>query len=302
MPDWNTIYEQIEQQTRDTKHPYDIVRQRLLRELSEKTDRNVITYYSGWLQKTHPQFNNIVSITDEDKNGFMACFHGLDFSKGLDLILHSPGGNVAATESIIHYLRAKFDDDVRTFVPQLSMSGGTMVALCGREIWMGRHSNLGPIDPQFGSQPAHLVISEFDRALADIKKDPDKVHVWRPILAQLPPTFISACEHAIDWSKEIAVKTLVEGMFKNDRRARHKARRIADGLADFSKSKSHSRHLHREDCEKLGLRIRSLESDQEMQDSILSVHHACMITLMETSAAKLIENQNGILYGKAIAS
>lgn len=302
MPDWNTIYSKIDQQTRDTKHPYDIVRQELLKDFSDKTGRNVITYYSGWLQKTGAQFNNIVSITDEDKNGFMACFHGLEFDKGLDLILHSPGGSVAATESIIHYIRAKFGDDVRTFVPQLSMSGGTMIALCGKEIWMGRHSNLGPIDPQFGSQPARLVLSEFDKALKKIKEDPASIQVWQPILSQIPPTFISACEHAIDWSIEIATKTLAEGMFKSDPEAENKAKIIAEGLADFSKSKSHSRHLHREDCEQLGLKISSLESDQEMQDSVLSVHHACMIYLMETPAAKLIENHNGILYGKAIAS
>ncbi len=59
-------------------------------------------------------------------------------------------------------------------MPQLSMSGGTMIALAGKEIWMGLHSNLGPIDPQFGLQPAQLVLREFDKAWEEIKQDPQK--------------------------------------------------------------------------------------------------------------------------------
>lgn len=40
-------------------------------ELSLKTNRNVIIYYSGWLS-TSPEFPN--GIDDSDKNGFMAMF------------------------------------------------------------------------------------------------------------------------------------------------------------------------------------------------------------------------------------
>ena len=156
----------------------------------------------------------------------------MDFSKGLDLFIHSPGGEVAATESIIHYIRAKFSDDVRVFVPQLSMSGGTMIELAGKEIWMGTHSNLGPIDPQFGPQPAQLILSEFDEAIDQIKKDPQKIYVWRPILEQIPLTFLSTCKHAIDWSKEIGRTALTTSMFKDDPEKDKKAERIVSFLTD----------------------------------------------------------------------
>ena len=36
-------------------------------------------------------------VNDADKNGFMTAVHGLDRSKGLDLLLHTPGGGTAAT-------------------------------------------------------------------------------------------------------------------------------------------------------------------------------------------------------------
>ncbi len=63
------------------------------------------------------------------------------------MILHTPGGDIAATESIVDYLYCMFDKDIRVIVPQISMSAGTMIALASKEIVMGKHSNLGPIDP-----------------------------------------------------------------------------------------------------------------------------------------------------------
>ncbi|MEQ1549462.1 MAG: hypothetical protein ABL918_12575 [Chakrabartia sp.] len=301
MPNFTEINREIESEARAAKNPHDIIRHRYLQSFSEKSGRNVVAYYSGWLQHTSPRYNYAVSINDEDKNGFMASFHQLDFAKGLDLILHTPGGAVAATESIIHYIRSKFGDDVRVFVPQLSMSGGTMIALSGKEIWMGLHSNLGPIDPQFGMQPAQLVLKEFDDALAAIKDDPDKIAIWRPILEQIPPTFLSTCKHAIDWSKEIGEKTLQDGMFKNDPDAAQKANTIVTGLTDPEKNKNHGKHLHRDECEALGLKIMNLESDQETQDAILSVHHAFMISLMNSGITKIVENHKGVSHIKTAA-
>ena len=302
MSNWNEIYEEVEDTARSAKNPHDSVRHRYLKAFAERTERNVIAYYSGWLQKTDYRYNNIVGISDEDKNGFMACFYGLDFTKGLDIFLHSPGGSVAATESIIHYITAKFGSDIRVFVPQISMSGGTMMALMGKEIWMGAHSNLGPIDPQFGPQPAQLVLSEFDEALKQIKADPDKIEVWRPILEQIPPTFISSCEHAIEWSKEIGEKSLKNAMFKDDPEKDEKAKNIIEELADASGNKSHGRHIHRDECEGMGLKVVNFESDQDMQNAIMCVHHSYMISLMNTPMVKIIENQSGTSHIKDAAS
>ena len=298
MANFQEIFDEVGEEVRGAKKPHDIVRNKYLKQLAQRTGRNVVAYYSGWLQKDDWRLQSQVSINDADKNGFMACFHGQDFTKGLDLILHTPGGQVAAAESIIHYIRSKYADNVRTFVPQLSMSGGTMIALSGSEIYMGQHSNLGPIDPQFGGQPAQLVISEWNRALTDIKEDPDKIHIWRPILEQIRPTFISTCEHAIDWSREIGTRALKDGMFKSDPEAEKKATSIVQGLLDQDINKNHGKHLHRDECEQLGLKIINLEADQEMQDAVLSVHHSFMISLMNTDQVKIIENDNGIAHVK----
>lgn len=77
----------------------------------------------------------------------MTCIHGMDCSKGLDLVLHTPGDSPAAAEAIVNCLRAKFGNDIRVIVPQLAMSAGTMIACSAKQIIMGKQSSLGPIDP-----------------------------------------------------------------------------------------------------------------------------------------------------------
>jgi hypothetical protein len=241
-------------------------------------------------------------INDEDKHGFMAAFAGLDFEKGLDLILHTPGGDVAATESIIDYLRSKFGRDIRVIVPQISMSGGTMIALAASEIVMGRHSNLGPIDPQIGGRPAIAILEEFAKARADIATNPANALLWQPILQHYTPTLLSSADQAIKWTREIGAKTLREGLFYGDAEADRKANDLVEFLISHDLHRAHGRHLHRGELSQRGLNVTELESNDDLQDAVLSVHHSCMVTVGNTPAAKLIENHLGIAQVKVVGT
>jgi hypothetical protein len=53
-------------------HPTDVVRRKYLAELQVHTGRNVICYYSGWLQRAG---SHHLGVIDTDKNAFMACIH-----------------------------------------------------------------------------------------------------------------------------------------------------------------------------------------------------------------------------------
>jgi hypothetical protein len=295
---WNDVLKEIDTLAKESD--FDRTRRRHLKRLNQHTKRNVVAYYSGWLQKPASEVAHFASINDEDKNGFMASFHQLNWEQGLDLILHTPGGQVAATESIIDYIRQKFDDDVRVFVPQISMSGGTMLACAGKEILLGAHSNLGPIDPQFGAIAAVAVLKEFERAFNEIKSEPVKLEVWRPILEKYSPTFLSRCEQAIEWSRTIGEQTLVSGMFKGDRNGKRKSKKIVERLLSHEEHFAHGRHLHRKDLKDIGLKIVDLEDDQKLQDLVLTVHHSYILTLMNTSAIKIIENHKGVAMVKQI--
>lgn len=287
MPNWSELVKELNQ----LGSPFDILRRKYVRELSEYTKRNVICYYSGFLQK--PELKANVAVNDNDKNGLMTAINGLDVEKGLDLILHTPGGDTAATESIVDYLWSKFEGDIRCFVPQMAMSAGTMIACSAKEIWMGKQSSLGPVDPQFNGIPAHGVLEEFEKAYKEITENPATVPVWQPIIAKYPPAFLGECEKAVKWSNELVSSWLARNMLKNDENKEEKIETILKELGDHSVSYAHNRHLSPDKCKEIGLIICDLESDQDIQDKVLSVHHIYFHTLSSTPAFKIIENQNG---------
>ena len=293
MPDWNAVLKEIAvEQVGRTESAFDFVRRRYLKSLVDHTGRNVIAYYSGFLSK--PRLEG-TEITDDDKNGFMLCIHELDRSKGLDLILHTPGGSIAATESLVVYLREMFGDDIRAVVPQIAMSAGTMIACACKQIVMGKHSSLGPVDPHLGGIPAVGVLEEIKKAYGQIKDDPVYAEVWRPILSRLTPSFVQQCEWAVERSKSFVKEALEANMFKAVPVARRtqKAEVVRDRLTDLTQNKGHDRHFHFQDCRAMGLRVMALETDPLLQDLVLTIHHSYMHTLGNTAAMKVIENQLG---------
>jgi ATP-dependent protease ClpP protease subunit len=288
MADWNDVLNEI----KEAGSAHDVIRRKYLEKLSRVTGRNVIVYYSGWLQK--PGISGL-EINDNDKIGFMTTIHDLDRDEGLDLLLHTPGGATAATESLVDYIRQMFGTNIRAIIPQLAMSGGTMIACACEKIIMGKHSSLGPIDPQLSGLPAHGIIEEFEQAHKEIRVDQTKIALWQPIIAKYNPTLIGECRKAISWSEEMVLEWLKTGMLRNEYEPekQEKLDNIVEGLGNHAITKSHARHLSATRCEDLGLNIEMLEDDHDLQEAVLSLHHACIHTLSTTNAAKIIENQNG---------
>lgn len=290
MPNWTQVLEEIIIKQQTGGNGIDEVRRKYLGLLQQKTGRNIIAYYSGFLQK--PGYT-VGQINDDDKNGFMNAVHGLDRSLGLDLILHTPGGDLPAAESIVHYLRQMFGTDIRAVIPQLAMSAGTMISCACKEIVMGKQSNIGPFDPQLGGLPAHGVLEEFAKAIEMVKTDPQSTPIWQTIISKYHPTFLGECEKAIELADLVVHRWLVSGMFHGDDDGMKKADNIVLALNDHAGTKTHSRHLHIEDAIGFGLKVVQLEDDAELQDLVLTVHHSYMHTFANTSAGKIIENHAG---------
>lgn len=306
MPNWKQLMDEINAEG----STFDIIRRKYISNLHDITGRNVIVYYSGWLQKNDLRMQGLTGfeINDNDKNGFMSAIHGMDRTKGLDLVLHTPGGVLSAAESLVDYLRAMFDNNIRAIIPQFAMSAGTMIALSCKEIVMGKHSSLGPIDPQIFGLPAHGIIEEFERAKVEIAgkidADPTKsippnpglIPIWQPIIAKYNPTLIGECIKAIDWSEEVVKEWLKTGMFLNDSDAECKIQRIVDELGSHAITKSHDRHISITKAKEINLNVIELESDDALQDAVLTIHHACMQTLAATDTIKIIQNQEGVAF------
>lgn len=305
MPSWGEILHEIKASAtaNEGKPDLDGIRRKYLQKLHELTGRETIVYASDWLTAGTPD----TSIDLSDMQGLMETFYGLS-GPDLDLILHSPGGSPEAADRLVRYMRSKFDH-VRVFVPLAAMSAATMWTLAADEIVLGKHSQLGPIDPQLvmtlpngqpWQVPARALREQFDEAARDVEDSPNRLTTWLPILQQYTPGLLRIAENAEELGKELVQEWLAAFMFKGHSDPQASADAVADFFADASIHKSHSRGIDRKQARETGLVIVDLESDQALQEAVLSVHHAVMHTLSGTPAVKLVENHNGRAYVRMV--
>lgn len=300
MPSWGGILKELG----DNKLPggmpdFDKVRRKYLVQHHKRTKRAVILYASKWTDVDPDVSPDLISITDADMHGFMeACYEVPE--KELDLILHTPGGSLEAAEAIVDYLRARFNH-IRVIVPHAAMSAGTIIACAADEVWMGEHSSLGPIDPQFilptalGKRvaPAQAILDQFELAKKECT-DPKLLAAWVPMLSQFGPDLLVQCANVTTLSQELVKRWLSQYMFKADpATAVDKAKLVADWLGNHNEFKSHSRHIPRRDLAAKGMALVDLESDAQIQDDVLSIFHAVNHTFTGTGAVKIIENHKG---------
>lgn len=270
---------------------FDSVLSNYLDEFSNYRQRNVIVYYSDFL---NPIKGPNIDINDSDMTGFMNAVNGLDKTRGLDLILHTPGGNPLATEGIVKYLRKLFNTNIEVFVPQMAMSAGTMLACSCKTIWMGKHSSLGPIDPQFSGVPAFNIKKEFEDAKKELVASPESFRNWQILLGKYPPAFYYTVCDQINLSSKLVNDWLTTGMFSRSKKSKEKAKKILGVLN--ANNGSHAKHFDYEECKRMGLRIRLFEEDPRLQDLVLSIFHCCTICGSQTPVCKIIANQHGKMY------
>ncbi|MDE3269186.1 MAG: S49 family peptidase [Pseudomonadota bacterium] len=290
MPGWSETIKRIA----EGENPHSALRKQLIRLSDKRGGRNVIVYSSGFMQKDGMKGTEIDS---NDKHAFMAIIHGLKRRAGLDLLLHTPGGDAFATNSLIYYMREMFGGDVEVFVPQMAMSGGTIIACASTMIHMGKPSNLGPIDPQmptpWGMQPATGIMSGWKRAKKSLEEGASDAALWVNIVAKYPLDTIIACENAINWSVSTVKDLLATGMFKNEAGSAAKIDKIVEGLSMPEHTVGHARQLTLKEVKDLGLKVKELEKDQELQDLVMDIHHICMYIFGATPSLKIVANHLG---------
>jgi hypothetical protein len=284
--------------TPGTPSPHDLLRRKYLKRLSQKTGRATIVYATAW-QENKPNVTSAdVGVHIGDVQGFMEAVSNVS-ERELDLFLHSPGGFPEAADSIMKYLRTRFEH-IRAVVPLAAMSAATMMALACDEVVMGAHSQLGPIDPQLTistpegprSAPAQAIIDQFERAKRECQ-DPANIAAWLPILRYYGPGLLAICDNGRALAEELVSRSLEQYMFGGESGARDKAEKAAKWFADFTEFRSHGLRVGRDDARQQAIKVLDLEADDELQDLMLSVHHAFNHTLSGTAAFKIIENHHG---------
>lgn len=106
-------------------------------------------------------------IDIEDSEQVLRAIRLTDENVPLDIVLHTPGGLVLASEQIAFAL-CRHKAKVTVFVPHYAMSGGTLIAIAADEIVMDPNGVLGPVDPQLqmpsgaGYVPAVSVLAAME--------------------------------------------------------------------------------------------------------------------------------------------
>lgn len=303
MPTWGELLTELHHTPRDPANNapnVDGLRRKYLTRLYQLTGRPTFVYATRWTSPSAgPVDPSLVSVAVGDIQGFMEVMNGIQ-ERNLDIVIHSPGGSLEGVEAIVKYLRQKFDH-IRAIVPHAAMSAATMLSTACDEIILGKHSFLGPIDPQFPLQtpvgprmiPAQAIIEQFNTIRDEITRDPGKLTSYVPMLQQYGPDLLIQCQNVSDLSEELVRSWLQKWMLAEDH---ERAAAIASWLASHSTHKTHGRFLNREELEGKGLKILKLEDDQGLQDAVLSVFHCYQITFSNSPAAKIIENHLGKMF------
>ena len=213
---------------------------------------------------------------------------------------------------MLNYLRTRFSY-IRALVPLQAKSAATIIALGCDEIVMGRHSELGPIDPQIlvpvpGGRrfaPAHAILRDFERAKTEIAEDVKALPAWTPILHAYGGGLLEFCSQQIKLSQEVVAGWLQKYMLAHDDAGVPDAERaqVAKYIAEYFGSdksydrfRTHGRPIRLEELQGIrGLRVRRLEDDADLQDALLSVYHILEISF-GGPAIKIVENHIGARY------
>lgn len=306
MPGWGDLVNELNAELA-TLQPeqhgavLDAKRRDYLRALTEKTQRPVFLYATDWLGGGGPP--QLMSINLEDIHGLMEVSIDVD-GPALDIILHSPGGQAEATDSIVRYLRSRFSD-IRVFVPLAAMSAATMWALAADRIVMGKHSQLGPIDPQLltaqGPIPARAILDQFEKAREAVAANPASVGAYLPMLQQYGPALLQMCENAEALAERLVTDWLAAYMFAGRDDANARAAETAHWFNNHQVHQSHGLGIGRDAARAQEVIVDDLEDDEDVQDLVLSVFHITTIAFNLSSAVKLIENHAGRRFVKQVA-
>lgn len=145
-----------------------LMRLRLIREIERRRGSRLITmiHRQEGLSFLGIPISRYINI--EDSEEILRAIRFTPDDMPIDLVLHTPGGLVLASEQIARAIQ-RHKARVTVFVPHYAMSGGTLIALAADEIFLDENAVLGPVDPQIGNFPAVSVIKAVE------EKGPDKV-------------------------------------------------------------------------------------------------------------------------------
>ena len=196
----------------------DAARLRLMRKIEVARGSRVIALIHRQESMSILGFPIARYIDIQDSEELLRAIKLTDNKIPIDIILHTPGGLVLASEQIANAL-SKRKGKVTVFVPHYAMSGGTMIALSADEVVMDENAVLGPVDPQVGNFPAVSILKVIeDKPAKDIDDETMiMADISRKALTQVKATIkkIACCQYSEEAAAALAEK-LASGQWTHD--------------------------------------------------------------------------------------
>ncbi len=258
-------------------------RQSLIRKIQGITGRRLLCYVAGIA----------ASVNRDDTLGFADLLHNVPANRAVDLVLHTPGGDIDAAEKLMNMVRTRVGaEELRAIVPDFAKSAGSLMVLAADKVLMSDSSELGPIDPQVvlvdtsGNRRVHSVQDYLD-AYAELRKEiaanPNDVAA-KLMLAKIEPAMVKRFEAALERAGKIAERHLKHGMFRNG--GNYTA--VPRDLLDTKRWRSHAQMISCQDAKDLGLIVEYVTPDDDLWRELWQLY--CLQRLAVGDRQKLFES------------
>ncbi|HEV2603440.1 MAG TPA: hypothetical protein VGU24_07265 [Microvirga sp.] len=254
-------------------------RQTLIRDI-EASQPKLLCYVAG----------NKAPVDRIDTLGFVDMLHNIMPGDPIDLLLHTPGGDIDAAEKLIMLVRSAAGEEgqLRVIVPDYAKSAGTLMALGANAIVMSDSSELGPIDPQVstkdgnGSDVVYSVLTylnAYEAATKALRDAPDDL-ANRLTFEKFDPTIVRKFQSVRDRARSFA-----ENLLK--RRGKNFSK-IASELMDINKYQSHGQMIGWEAASEIGLTIQYIPTADPVWRKYWALY--CHLRLAIESEQRIFES------------
>lgn len=222
--------------------------------LEKQINRPIVSFFTS--------FRFPVMLEDADADMLEGMLQKMDLSKGLVLLLSSPGGDGLAAERIINICRSySGTGEYWVIVPGKAKSAATMICFGASKIIMGNTSELGPIDPQVTIADegnvkrfsAFNIVKSYEDLFQRAVKEKGNLQPYLQQLSNYDEREIKELNAALALSEDIAVRSLATGMMKGV-----DPKQIKVNIRIFltpERTKIHGRPIYRDEAEHCGLII-----------------------------------------------
>jgi serine dehydrogenase proteinase len=243
-------------------------------------------------------FRYPVEIDDDDCDMLQSILQTIDVSKGLALMISSPGGDGLAAERIVNTCRAySGTGDYWAVVPGRAKSAATIVCMGASKIFMAASSELGPVDPQilrrepsgYRQFSAYSLVSGYTKLFKEAVKASGNLEPYIQQLQKYDVREINNYADLIKLSEHIAVKILKSGCMP--KKSSKSIRKAIEIFLDPKKGTiSHGRSITRDETRDCGLPVENLDVHSDSWRAIYELY-ARTETFVSSVAAKAVESR-----------